>query len=74
MVKSLSLRNMVLVDKGDIKMKYKIISSICVDRIYEVEAKSKEEALEIYFEFDDRTKFIEEKEILDSDINIEEVD
>lgn len=51
--------------------KYRIIVSQSIDRIYEVDANDKEQALDIYFEYDHRTKFVEEKEVPEMDAQIE---
>ncbi len=51
--------------------RYKIIVTQSIDRVYEVEAGSKKEAMDIYFNYDSRTKFIEEKELEEVDTQIE---
>jgi len=56
--------------------KYHIIVTQTIDRIYEVEADSKEQAEEIYLQYDDRTKFVKERDVpeLETDMEIKEAD
>lgn len=56
--------------------KFRVVVSLMVERIYEVDAENKEDARKIYSQFDDRTKFIKEDDCdyLDSEIEIEEAE
>ena len=57
------------------RKKFRITVTQTVDRIYELDAENKKQALEIYNQFDDRTHFIKEKECdgIDTPIEIEEI-
>lgn len=55
---------------------YRIIVSQVVDRVYEVYAEDKDQALDIYFNYGSSTKFVEEREsdYTDPEIEVEEVE